>query len=120
MIVNWVITLYNPVMLISQNCETAAYMPDTITVAGVSNAYDRQAFAKTTIHVPGATFTVQVSNKVTPDESLDASDWVTLPDSYIIAEGLAYVDMPVTWVRVIGDDLTPGTSIYLLSNQYHF
>lgn len=119
MIVNWVITLYNPVMLISQNCETAAYMPDTITTAGVSNAYDRQAFAKTTIHVPGATFTVQVSNKVTPDESTD-DDWVTLPASYIISEGLAYVDMPVTWVRVKGAGLTKDTPIYLLSNQYHF
>lgn len=106
-------------MLISQNCETASYMPDTIIVAGVSNAYDRQAFAKTTIHVPGATFTVQVSNKVTPNESID-EDWVTLPESYIIGEGLAYVDMPVTWVRVKGNDLTPGKSIYLLSNQYHF
>ena len=106
-------------MLISQNCETASYMPDTIIIAGVSNAYDRQAFAKTTIHVPGATFTVQVSNKVTPNESSD-EDWVTLPESYIIEDGLAYVDMPVTWVRVKGEGLTPGQPIYLLSNQYHF
>ena len=106
-------------MLISQNCETAAYIPDTITTAGVSNAYDRQAFAKTTIHVPGVAFTVQVSNRVTPNESTD-DDWITLPDTYNPADGFAYVDMPVVWVRVKGTGLTKDTPIYILSNQYHF
>lgn len=106
-------------MLISQNCETAAYIPDTITTAGVSNAYDRQAFAKTTIHVPGVKFTVQVSNRVTPNESTD-DDWITLPDTYNPADGFAYVDMPVVWVRVKGEGLTQGAPIYILSNQYHF
>lgn len=79
-----------------------------------NDAYDRSAFAKTTVHVPGGTITVQVSNVLVPTAE---TDWVDITDG-TVSDSMVYVNMPVTWIRVGG--VTAGQTICIQSNQYHF
>lgn len=100
--------------LLSGNLDTTSSFSHTFVEGGLVVGFGRSSFAKTTLHVPGGNFTVQVSNVFFPEKD---TDWVTLPDANVTDE-LAYVNMPVQWVRVSG--VTAGQTLYVLSNQYHY
>lgn len=100
--------------LLSGNLDTTSSFAHTFVEGGLTVGFGRSSFAKTTLHVPGGNFTVQVSNVYAPT---DDSDWVTI-SSAKVTDDFAYLNMPVQWVRVQG--VTAGQTLYVQSNQYHY
>lgn len=80
-----------------------------------SDAIDRSRFMRTSVHIPGKSFILQVSNAATPNQAADSTDWVDLAET---TTGYISTDALARFFRVKasdGETLPKGTRIYMVS-----
>lgn len=90
---------------------------------GFSDAIERSRFLRTSIHIPGKEFTLQVSNVPVPDQAADSTDWVDIATT---TTGFIDTDIIARFYRVKCAGLVratpsqPGTMIHIMSFMSHY
>lgn len=86
-----------------------------IAPTNFSDAIDRSRFMRTSIHIPGKQFTLQVSNMESPNQSANSTDWVDIATT---TTGFIDTDLIARFFRVKAannDTLPTGTKIHIVS-----
>lgn len=95
--------------------ETNPAKAECVAPENVSDAIERSRFLRTSIHVPGKKFTLQISNVEVPNQAADSTDWVDLATT---TTGYIDTDVVAKYFRIKaaqGDTLPADTPMYVLS-----